>query len=49
MKDNKVQQIGTLQRCDGMYTDTPVETLQKSIDVLFPDIESNEDIVNAEN
>ena len=49
MKDGRVQQIGTLQRRDGTYTDTPAETLQELMDVLFPEIERNEEVANVEN
>ena len=31
MKDGRVQQIGTLQRRNDTYTDTPAETLQELI------------------
>ena len=39
MKDGKVQQTETLQKRNGTYTDTPAETLQELMDVLFPEIE----------
>ena len=46
MKYNKVQR--TLQRGDRTYTDTPVETLQELIDVLFPETEKKME-ANVEN
>ena len=49
MKDGRVQQIGTLQRRNGTYTDTPAETLQELMDVLFPEIERQEEVANVEN
>ena len=48
MKDGKVQQIGTPQRRNGTYTDTPAETLQELMDVLFLEINSYEEVAKVE-
>ena len=46
MKKGKVNQIGTLRRKDGTYTETPKETLRELLDSLFPD---DEDFVKQDN
>ena len=37
MKRGKVNDIGTLRRKDGTYTDTPQETIEELLQTLFPD------------
>ena len=42
MKQDNRTKLGTIKKSDGNYTNTPEETLEGLLKVLFPDLEEEE-------
>ena len=49
LKRGKINDIGTLRRKDGTYTDTPQETIEELLQTLFPDDLETEDYDLSQN